>query len=401
MKLVQPSLQDLPNISNEIIPLTILEQWSASNKTLVTHRNILDPFRLPGFLVCSDSVGLSKMSGEHNLFEILRLIEEPKEVLNCNLNEIGGLPIGVWCADNTTTFISSNVEVNEVVNCVGNALNQINELTVKIGICIHRGEYYKFGNSFFGDDFELCSLLAESHTSASELIITADSLNTSNLQLPYNLRTDLKYSQKVYSIDVKNIPPRPIQFSNANYSSAFDKDFSLLLKNQEVAYLENRMTKNHFICFVHINNHQKFHLLLDKYLQRVNNIKALQSISMKFNLKEIKGDGQIAIYISDDFKAITAFSNELLNKNAELKSEVNVGITFGDFLVFALENARFEIAGAPVNIAAKLAEDTVEKNMIYMHESVPNLATEKSTNSVNFSINISNVEIKGKKLFLT
>lgn len=97
----------LADLKQEIagpIPVDIVSKWSRSAKTPQQQKIILEPFERRGYLVASDSAGLSRLSGERTLLEVMKMVSEPKEIIYLLGRKIGGEGVGVWAADNSLMF---------------------------------------------------------------------------------------------------------------------------------------------------------------------------------------------------------------------------------------------------------------------------------------------------------
>jgi class 3 adenylate cyclase len=77
--------------------------------------------------------------------------------------------------------------------------------------------------------------------------------------------------------------------------------------------------------------------------------------------------------------------------------ECLIGVTFGEVLLFLLGSESYQIAGEPVNIASKPAEDIGKPGHIYIHENIDKKALGK-IKSKPFAIEVSHVEIRGEVL---
>lgn len=134
-------------------PKELLEAWAASGRTPADHERILQPYRVEGTFVCSDAAGLTKLSKSRPLLEVLKLVSEPKETVFKWGSAIGGVPIGIWVADNTEMFYPASVPVPTVVAQMLAAQRELGGLTVKIGIgvgCTAGAPAYLIGRGLYG-----------------------------------------------------------------------------------------------------------------------------------------------------------------------------------------------------------------------------------------------------------
>ena len=66
-----PSLADLKQDIAGAIPVNLIQNWEESDKDEPEHSELLEPYRTYGTVVSSDSAGLSKMSKELPLLEVM------------------------------------------------------------------------------------------------------------------------------------------------------------------------------------------------------------------------------------------------------------------------------------------------------------------------------------------
>ncbi len=114
-RLISPSLADVSQDIAGTIPLEIILRWANTNKSKKSHTNLLDSYRVSGTVVSSDSSGLSRLSQDKTLFEVMKLVSKPKEVIFKYGKAIGGAEIGVWAADNTQMFYQDSIQPSNVV----------------------------------------------------------------------------------------------------------------------------------------------------------------------------------------------------------------------------------------------------------------------------------------------
>src|SRR4026208_924744 len=99
-----PGFFDLPAGAGETLPLDTIAEWTHSTQTQEVARAILSPHTLRGTVVASDSAGLTRLTRDRSLIEILALLSHPKELIHGHGTAIGGRSVGIWSADNTLMF---------------------------------------------------------------------------------------------------------------------------------------------------------------------------------------------------------------------------------------------------------------------------------------------------------
>jgi hypothetical protein len=103
---IAPALADIAQDIAGEIPLPVVLQWEAGSKTAAIHRSILEDYSIQGTVVCSDSAGLSRLTQQRTLLEVMKLVHDPKEVVYGYGSSIGGKDI----AGNRVNIASKLVE---------------------------------------------------------------------------------------------------------------------------------------------------------------------------------------------------------------------------------------------------------------------------------------------------
>src|ERR1044071_1724090 len=106
-----PALADLTQDIAGPVPVQLLQDWASGQQDVAAAQALLDPFRIEGTVVASDTAGLSKLTESKELVEVISLISRPKEIVHALGVEVGGRPIGVWIADNTEMYYPAKVAV--------------------------------------------------------------------------------------------------------------------------------------------------------------------------------------------------------------------------------------------------------------------------------------------------
>ena len=88
------SLADLKQDIAGPIPVEIVSKWTKSSRTEEDQVGILKPYERRGYVVSSDSSGLSRLTAERTLFDVMKIVSEPKEVIFQLGREIGGYGVG-------------------------------------------------------------------------------------------------------------------------------------------------------------------------------------------------------------------------------------------------------------------------------------------------------------------
>src|SRR5262249_23454309 len=170
---VIPALADLTQDIAGPVPMSLLHDWARGEQNLESAGKILTSFQIEGTVVSSDTSGLSRMTEEKDLLDVIALISTPKEIVHAIGVEIGGQPIGTWVADNSEMFYPSSVPVEQVVDGMAEAQVRVSgEVPVKIGMCVHGGVFYHIGGGLYGSDAHTVEALAQQYPGPGELLIT-------------------------------------------------------------------------------------------------------------------------------------------------------------------------------------------------------------------------------------
>src|SRR5436190_7575031 len=168
-----PALADLTQDIAGPVPVNLLQDWAAGRQDLAAAQSLLDPFRIEGTVVASDTSGLSKLTDEMDLVQVISLISRPKEILHALGVEVGGRPIGQWVADNTEMYYPPSVLAADVVQAMWETQQRIAaRCAVRIGMCIHTGGFYEIGGGLYGPDADAVEHLAEDYARGDEILVT-------------------------------------------------------------------------------------------------------------------------------------------------------------------------------------------------------------------------------------
>src|SRR5688572_6623293 len=120
-----PALADLTQDMAGPVPVSLLYDWAAGDQDDTRATTLLDPYRIAGTVVSSDTSGLSRLTKEKDLLDVLALISEPKQILHAIGVEIGGRPVGTWVADNTQIFYPPSIDPPDIVRGMTEAEHRI------------------------------------------------------------------------------------------------------------------------------------------------------------------------------------------------------------------------------------------------------------------------------------
>jgi hypothetical protein len=101
---------------------------------------------------------------------------------------------------------------------------------------------------------------------------------------------------------------------------------------------------------------------------------------------EIKTIGNLGIYIFEDGRAALEFARRFRALFRQQQVAVRIGMDRGQTLFFDLAGGRQDIAGMPVNLASKIAQDHGEFGRIYLTEGAARASGEQDFERHTFRI---------------
>lgn len=375
------SLADLKQDIAGPIPVEIIKNWVSSDRTEISHRTVLQPYTRRGFLVSSDSSGLSKISQEKGLLEVMKIVSDPKEIIYSAGVAIGGRGVGIWAADNTQMFYGEEVSAEELLKEMVQAQKKIRKQgSLQVGMTIHFGEYFEIGKGFFGRDALLVEEVAEEHTSAGEILIT----ETVRRALPewwadyLQVRTDLAGKEAIYHLNYEALDfSKEVKFSeDINYPIPFSRDFFDLLENPETdlnapgAKVLDKYFSQQVVILIKVYHPERKMLLEQLTDWVVVNTMFVNICEGYKQIDLIKSNGELGIFACTNANEAIAFAKEIYQTLRSTNDVVSIGLASGEVLIFPLEDGGFDLAGNAVNIASKISEDIEDRDTLYVHESV-------------------------------
>ena len=379
---------DVTQDISRTLPVEIIERWAKGAQSPDSARQLLDPNRLEGMVVSSDSSGLTRLTKRLGLLEILALIDHPKRILHSYGAAIGGEAVGIWAADNTEMFYPAKTRADDLVSMLLTVQDQIGkECKVQVGVAAHRGHFYQLGGGLYGADADRVEAVSESYSQGGEVVISSELLTQFNGAASFSLqpRTDIP-SELGENLRVTAGPRRgdlrpqetryPIPYSEQFYADllrfAGRPDDSQLLEQVHRTYSRQRAV-----------------VLIERERDETdaNEVAVLNELALSLAMKkigvealgelggsEIKTSGSIGIYTFDECAPALAFAKRF--REAFLRQGIasRIGIDYGEVLVFQIRDGIEDIAGAPVNIASKLAQDEGIFGKIYISEAASHTA---------------------------
>ena len=367
---VIPALADLTQDIAGPVPVSLLYAWAAGDQDAARAVTLLDPFRVEGTVVSSDTSGLSRLTKEKDLLDVLALVSEPKQILHGVGVEIGGRPIGTWVADNTQIFYPASIEPPAVVGGMSEAEHRIScDLPTSVGMCVHHGAFYELGGGLYGHDAHLVDTLAEHYAGAGEILVTQAVRDTCPPEFTFRRRDDLTARAGAGVFSLTGAPRLPhLEGGDRRYPHPYPAEFFDLLTGLKqadgTADLRQRIydtyLKQLVVVFIARAREEgrawDGAALLDELVTNVLMDALVGGVdSIRGHVAGL-GGGLGILTFETPREALDAA--ETLRRRFDANGlPIKIGMAGGPVLFFSNPRGPSGIAGSPVNIASKLSED--------------------------------------------
>jgi class 3 adenylate cyclase len=371
------------------LPIELIAAWTASDQTPEAAQRLLDPFRVTGTAVVSDSAGLTRLSLQREPLEVMALINRPKELVHEFGTAIGGMGIGLWTADNTEMFYPETIACDEIASMLLAVQDRIRrDCEVQIGIGAHFDRFYLLGSTLYGTAANDVEGLAEDGTAAGEIVLTTAlwervrSSRRPGIQFSAVARSEIACkSNEGYRL-LEGPRASLTQGGNRRYPLPFSVDFYEILTefyqhgslDELRREVNERFARTGTVLIVDRESVEaevpETALLDDMALSaiaRTSGAHLLESIAGI----EVKTAGLLSIYTFATANDAWEFAVQLRQMLQTHGIRTRSGISSGALLLFDLEGGGREISGVPVNLASKVAQDHGEFGRIYVVEDVP------------------------------
>lgn len=367
------------------LPLTLVEQWRDSEQTAGDARRLLAPYAVRGYGVVSDSAGLTRLSGRLSLVEVLALIDRPKRILHAYGTAVGGRAVGVWAADNAQMFHPESTDAQTLLSALLTVQDEIaRRCRVRIGVGVHHGTFYELAGGLYGADADAIEDLAESRTGGGEIAVTGAVADRLPAGHSFALRRkDGRYGAAGAVHRVLDGPRlddvRPAEAGRypIPYSAEFYADLLRLEGGPDDDGLAARLAHRHLRPGVVVLAERSVVPAETSELALLRGL-ALSAVMRETGLRlmpargasEVKVAGPLAIYLFDDPVAAVHFAQALRAGLAEREIVCRIGVAEGPVLAGETPDGGRDIAGEPVNLASKMAQDLGRPGHIYLSEAV-------------------------------
>lgn len=378
-----PALADVAKDISGPLPVGLLDDWAAStDRSHEAARLLLAPYRREGTVVSSDTAGLTKMTQERELLDVLWLVSEPMQTLYAVGTAIGGRSVGVWEADNTEMLYPPGLAVDTIVDAMLEAQARIAERTnVKVGLCIHSGVFYEIGGGLFGGDAQLAEELAENHAAGAEILVTNELAQRLRAPREYTLdrRADLDalHPSGVFSLrsprrmpllrEVDSLHPHP--YPPEFYAMLRDPSRRAAAREAEGA--SGPMVER-FVVFMArkggARSEDDLASVLDELLSN-QHMRGVVEECLGGSAQLAETTGGLSIVVFEQGSEVVDFARTVRDRFRERSLPVSVGIDCGPVLLFANPAGRSgAVAGDPINLSSKISEDLGEAGRIRITE---------------------------------
>jgi class 3 adenylate cyclase len=404
-----PALADLTQDIAGPVPLPLLYAWAEGEQDAARAETLLEPFRIDGIVVSSDTTGLSRLTKERDLLDVLALISEPKQILHAFAVGIGGRPIGRWVADNTQVYYPPGIGAPAIVAAMFEAGRRVTcELTIGVGMCAHQGTFYELGGGLYGLDAHIVEKLAEHHAGPGEILVTAQVRERCVADFSFEPRADLSAFAESAVFSLRRAPSaRHLDPQDRRYPHPYPADFyeNLLAYKRSAdrdgirQAIYDRYLQRSVIVFLSRAREPGASWngpgLLDDLLANV----LLDSLVM--GLEGVRthvaglGSGIGILTFADVSEALDTAQSLRKRFNAN-GLRVKIGIANGPVLLFPNPHGPSGIAGTPVNVASKISEDAGVAGQIHIAADV--VSQLAAVEGVPFEIPVGGVVLHGIRI---
>lgn len=379
-----PALFDLAPDFPGGLPLHLVARWLDSEQTAEDALRLLKEHEVRGYAVVSDCAGLTRLTGQRGLLEILALINRPKEIVHGYGAAVGGRGVGIWAADNTEMLYPAATSAETLLATLLTVQDEVDRSArIRIGLGAHFGAFYQLSGGLYGAAAEAVEALAENDTEGGEIAVTQAVVDRLVEEHPFVLApkeaADGELGAVYRVLDGPRLAAVPpvADWYPIPYSDAFYTDLLAYEAHLDDAGLAARMAGEHLrertVVLVereapHEGSHEPD--LLDALaLSAVMKDGGLRCLPAEAAM-EVKVAGPLGIYLFEHPDAAVGFARELRGHLAERGIRCRIGVDVGPVLLSALSGGGTDIAGMPVNIASKMAQDVGAPGRLYLSEAM-------------------------------
>jgi class 3 adenylate cyclase len=405
---VMPALADLTQDIAGPLPVDLLREWGAGRQDVETASSLLSDFRIEGTVVATDTAGLSQLTEERDLLDVLTLISAPKEIVHAVGTGVGGRAIGAWVADNTEMFYPPAIDAEIILAAAAETQARVAaDNLVKIGMCIHRGIFYEIGGGLYGRDADAVESLAEHHARGGEVLIT-DGIRNAIADAVFHCEARPELAPYagcgVFTLRSERRMPQ-LPASNTAYPHAFPPEFFGLLSGLRSSDRADQLKEQIYARYLHERaivflsmarepSDGTLASLLDDLVTA-----ALMDAVIRNNAGtegHLAGaGGGLGILTFDTPQEALDFAVTIRARFVENAIPVKTGIDIGPVLLFQNAHGRSGITGEAVNVASKISEDAGDTGRINITARAAAQLSKLPPDSNHYQISVSGRTISG------
>lgn len=361
------SLFDAASHLEPILPQELMLAWTASDQEERTAQAFMADYATEGTCVLGDASGLSKLSRELPLTDVLAMLHMPKSMVMAAGLATGGQAINGWTADNTAMWFPKEVSEKQVLDCTGGLVASFHNLPFQMSFGLHRGIFYKVGATLLGTAYQTLEHIAENEVPAGKIWASQEFCRG----LPEHQATP----HQVHGITMMELlqayePSYCFADSRVSYPHSFDATFFTLLdmyaradvQEKEILResLEQHASREGFILFFAYELQKSLGLagVISQQVEDTMLRSRFASLPGCAGAQWIKAGGGIGILEGNSLEALFTCAKQIAQTCAEEGVDVAFGIDKGSYFIFEQEDGDRDVAGSPVNIASKLSEDS-------------------------------------------
>lgn len=403
-KRYSPNLFDVTQDIIGALPLKLVEQWLSSNQTYADALQLLESHRVRGYSVSSDSVGLTRLCQQKGLLEILAIINQPKKLVHGYGKAIGGASVGIWAADNTQMFYPDSIDAATLLATLLTIQDEIEKTCqIRIGLSAHYGSFYSISGGLYGIEADAIEDIAENHSKGGEILISqaiCDRLPADHnfiLEKHHDLPEDLiaeigDIYRVINGARLEQVKPidqaYPIPYSPDFYADLLE--YETRLTDQEFAHdLTKKYIQHKVVVLIESKNGFAEEHEVDMFNQ-LSFSALMKDIGLRLldtQLEaEIKVVSSLGIYAFDEANTAISFAQNFRQELTKQGITCRIGIDQGEVLIFNLAIGTRDIAGMPVNMASKIAQDKGEFGKLYMSESLKDIADINGFKGISYEV---------------
>lgn len=379
--LYSPGLFDIQQDIIGSLPLALVKEWLETGQSKSDAVNLLNQYKVKGYSVSSDSAGLSKLSKSRPLLEVLAMVNRPKEIVHSIGKQIGGEGIGIWAADNTQMFYPTAIDAAKLVSALLTMQAEINRTCqVKIGLGAHFGEFYHINGGLYGEEADAIEEFAENETEGGEVLITQSIYQM--LPAGHGFEVVKKGEGATALGQLYSVLSGPLLPEIPALDKHYPIPYSLDFYEDLIAYEDNLADTALAAALEEKYLTQRVVVLIERERQKTaeHTVNMFTDLSFSALMKdmgiqllekhtghEIKVVGNLGIYVFDSPQTAFSFSKAFQDVLDRQNIGTRIGIDKGPVLVFDLPTGGKDIAGMPVNIASKMAQDKGRFGHVYLN----------------------------------